>query len=183
MRRPCPQAHPHVCGEHAGGNGGADNQFGSSPRMRGTPPMSRPSSLPARLIPTYAGNTVSAGNAAAGCAAHPHVCGEHIRMPSANGPQIGSSPRMRGTLQQVKVGFLIVRLIPTYAGNTNRYRTGIASSSAHPHVCGEHPTTCVSTPPSSGSSPRMRGTPSADYGDVGGHGLIPTYAGNTCAAG
>ena len=49
----------------------------------------------------------------------------------------------------------------------------------HPHVCGEHCTTCIFSSSSSGSSPRMWGTPGfLRCGGVNGR-FIPTYVGNT----
>ena len=34
--------------------------------------------------------------------------------------------------------FTEVRLIPTYAGNTEKGKKKVAPIGAHPHVCGEH---------------------------------------------
>ena len=53
-------------------------------------------------------------------------------------PLIGSSPRMRGTLEGIFCGVHALRLIPTYAGNTRAGTAAPITSSAHPHVCGEH---------------------------------------------
>ena len=70
-------AHPHVCGEHNGFADYGTGCEGSSPRMRGTP-FIKSCTRPANgLIPTYAGNTLSAGAMRLVLRAHPHVCGEH----------------------------------------------------------------------------------------------------------
>ena len=50
--------------------------------------------------------------------AHPHVGGEHTLYTPTAKAGVGSSPRMRGTLQTAVVVGLVHGLIPTYAGNT-----------------------------------------------------------------
>ena len=70
--------------------------------------------------------------------AHPHVCGEHSPQAPAQQQQQGSSPRMRGTPQQLHKMQLIEGLIPTYAGNTLFGNVPGGAHGAHPHVCGEH---------------------------------------------
>ena len=101
MREPrgrlCRRAHPHVCGEHGSLYRRMGTQPGSSPRMRGTPPVSL--RLPYRhgLIPTYAGNTLELDSIGYTGGAHPHVCGEHGASSFTPWTSPGSSPRMRGT--------------------------------------------------------------------------------------
>ena len=86
---------------------------------------------------------------------------------------------MRGTLV-VGVGMRTPSgLIPTYAGNTHRYRAGAARCGAHPHVCGEHLGDTSGENVVEGSSPRMRGTHRSSHRRRSYRGLIPTYAGNT----
>ena len=52
-------AHPHVCGEHVCQSINSAQRTGSSPRMRGTRHVGRFHPDRVRLIPTYAGNTVT----------------------------------------------------------------------------------------------------------------------------
>ena len=66
--------------------------------MRGTPAQRRGRTGARRIIPAYAGNTrgrilfdLSGGD-------HPRVCGEHIIQGFIDALELGSSPRMRGTL-------------------------------------------------------------------------------------
>ena len=54
------RAHPHVCGEHWDTTRTISASAGSSPRMRGTHNGIPPTQNAAGLIPTYAGNTLSA---------------------------------------------------------------------------------------------------------------------------
>ena len=91
----------------------------------------------------------------------------------------GSSPRMRGTL--VSWTFIVSSLgiIPAYAGNTTRLPWRLRAFRDHPRVCGEHVVCMMTTEPSQGSSPRMRGTPRRDGKMRHAGRIIPAYAGNT----
>ena len=90
-------AHPHVCGEHLWVVPPAMRSWGSSPRMRGTLPLTVENVKGYGLIPTYAGNTCVRISFILTPRAHPHVCGEHPHMIRATVATMGSSPRMRGT--------------------------------------------------------------------------------------
>ena len=72
-------------------------------------------------------------------------------------------------------------LIPTYAGNTACGFFMTSLQMTHPHVCGEHGRTITLGGYFEGSSPRMRGTLIGEFPVGDKFGLIPTYAGNTCA--
>ena len=111
--------------------------------------------------------------------AHPHVCGEHLRLIRKRRFWTGSSPRMRGTQERQRQPTYPIGLIPTYAGNTGLVGTSEQPRGAHPHVCGEHGVRWQHRPPRQGSSPRMRGTPRFLPRCARSRGLIPTYAGNT----
>ena len=179
VQAPGSWAHPHVCGEHVVRGLGRWGLVGSSPRMRGTQ-MPQQSIVPvAGLIPTYAGNTMTAHKLSAGDGAHPHVCGEHPTVYSHPSLLQGSSPRMRGTHLLHDVLQTAVGLIPTYAGNTVMRRLMMVGARAHPHVCGEHWSDVGEFIPPRGSSPRMRGTLIRTQTRTRKRGLIPTYAGNT----
>ena len=152
---------------------------GSSPRMRGTR-IGTALALPAaRLIPTYAGNTRLPALVPRLAPAHPHVCGEHLRLITETWEGMGSSPRMRGTLAPLVKALQEVRLIPTYAGNTSWLAATGTTETAHPHVCGEHEHQNPREIRLHGSSPRMRGTLLRLKPPPRRLRLIPTYAGNT----
>ena len=70
------------------------------------------------IIPAYAGNTPRAGRGNAGGWDHPRVCGEHHRKTVLGRTDMGSSPRMRGTLFHCCSFGVMMRIIPAYAGNT-----------------------------------------------------------------
>ena len=147
--------------------------------MRGTPRAWSSSLAEMGLIPTYAGNTVVGIVQMERNGAHPHVCGEHGVVAESVGGGGGSSPRMRGTLEDSAEGVRTTGLIPTYAGNTSAEEIVSALSGAHPHVCGEHAIRASISSALRGSSPRMRGTPLTRLIVPILAGLIPTYAGNT----
>ncbi|KAB7789960.1 hypothetical protein F7D09_1510 [Bifidobacterium leontopitheci] len=112
--------HPRVCGEHSMSLRVHSASPGSSPRMRGTPVSARLVPAGVGIIPAYAGNTVFrsaiiratrdhprvCGNTSARSSAmgkvrdHPRVCGEHGGLVAGGFCVSGSSPRMRGTLEE-----------------------------------------------------------------------------------
>ena len=110
---------------------------------------------------------------------HPRVCGEHGDNNEESIEDLGSSPRMRGTL-----GFSVTNtndagIIPAYAGNTVRACSLRLVMWDHPRVCGEHPRDTAPRVQTRGSSPRMRGTLRPQGRDAACPGIIPAYAGNT----
>ena len=71
--------HPRACGEHRRFRNLNHVQYGSSPRVRGTP-SKRPVELSnSRFIPARAGNTQSRYHMIPSRAVHPRACGEHAR--------------------------------------------------------------------------------------------------------
>ena len=152
---------------------------GSSPRMRGTPEGCPYRDRWARIIPAHAGNTWRILAVCATPTDHPRACGEHVTILKTNLPRDGSSPRMRGT----RVGGVHIkshfRIIPAYAGNTNKGVRLFIGKADHPRVCGEHPFPPRVRNSATGSSPRMRGTlRRKDIGSIQAR-IIPAYAGNT----
>ena len=86
---------------------------------------------------------------------------------------------MRGTRIRFHEDDGKLGIIPAYAGNTPDGNMDLGHYWDHPRVCGEHHFVELDVSESTGSSPRMRGTP--DYRDfeLVVHGIIPAYAGNT----
>ena len=151
--------HPRVCGEHVPLPRRAGLSGGSSPRMRGA--RSRPctKSMPARIIPAYAGSTTSSSATAIASGDHPRVCGEHS-------PKSSLRTRHSG-------------IIPAYAGSTNTWDQLGPTNKDHPRVCGEHPPRRRAPCAGAGSSPRMRGAPMRCTTHSHTDGIIPAYAGST----
>ena len=126
--------------------------------MRGTLKRKDGGTANVRFIPAYAGNA--------------------LRCSPRTSASPGSSPRMRGTQEVQPRGLDDVRFIPAYAGNAYRFPPSLNSTPVHPRVCGERRTRGGGLSASSGSSPRMRGTPRT-WGHWFFHNrFIPAYAGN-----
>ncbi len=70
-----------------------------------------------RFIPTDVGNAKDNLVFKQAKAVHPHGCGERFKNGIEGMGIGGSSPRMWGTLRQLKPGALIGRFIPTDVGN------------------------------------------------------------------
>ena len=151
--------HPRVCGEHRTNATGADDQKGSSPRMRGTRHPAFATCGPNRD--------------------HPRVCGEHLFDGERACCGMGSSPRMRGTPNPRRSAPRRRGIIPAYAGNTSNSWWPVSASRDHPRVCGEHPMSNPLVHRFLGSSPRMRGTHRSWCTAGKEAGIIPAYAGNT----
>ena len=172
--------HPRVCGEHAprrgdrGCGGGFIpacagntymgnriylNQYGSSPRVRGTHERDGDHSVVGRFIPACAGNTRAGRRPLRRGTVHPRVCGEHPTSPADVQISAGSSPRVRGTPRTSPPKRRKCRFIPACAGNTGQ------ASVRRRRV--------------DGSSPRVRGTRAAGSTDARARRFIPACAGNT----
>ena len=175
---------------------------GSSPRMRGTQDQPVPWQGPVwfipadagthghvdvgtvwrRFIPADAGNTAPLSRRAYQRPVHPRGCGEHSPEERARIIASGSSPRMRGTRGFKRNEPLDTRFIPADAGNTPAARQRHTARPVHPRGCGEHANTDPTRRSASGSSPRMRGTPTPRQ-HLGNHRrFIPADAGNTWLA-
>ena len=157
-RRPS-TGHPRVRGEHG---------------RRALVPMAN-----SRVIPACAGNTCGHRFRGAPGPGHPRVRGEHNTRTGGGWPDVGSSPRARGTHEAAEPLIGLERVIPACAGNTSgRPRNG-SSPRGHPRVRGEHLASPDYSPFISGSSPRAQGTPppAARRGTQGR--VIPACAGNT----
>ena len=129
---------PAYAGNTGGEGAGHGHASGSSPRMRGTHLVVREVVLMAGIIPAYAGNTSGMRLAHSHWRDHPRVCGEHkiknaTALAKGDHPRVcgehpyriipipedmGSSPRMRGTLRHRRCRAGYRGIIPAYAGNT-----------------------------------------------------------------
>ena len=131
------------------------------------------------IIPAHAGNTLFFLFLGVSFWDHPRACGEHGRNVLSYSVELGSSPRMRGTLRKIEPKFAIDGIIPAHAGNTSSPQAGTYRRRDHPRACGEHCMGVTVSRPQAGSSPRMRGTrPIGKIADID-TGIIPAHAGNT----
>ena len=147
--------------------------------MRGKRTIQESDRVLIRLIPAHAGKTCLFQCLLQRSWAHPRACGEnpaHSRVPT---PVRGSSPRMRGKHNPVKIGLSQSGLIPAHAGKTVEPVGGGDHLRAHPRACGENlmgKYICENLP---GSSPRMRGKRLVVGVPKVAVGLIPAHAGKT----
>ena len=147
--------------------------------MRGTRPRYPRHGDCRRFIPACAGNTAQLWPQPARPAVHPRVCGEHTAGITSRLMLSGSSPRVRGTRPPISAKVWSSRFIPACAGNTRPSQSATVRMPVHPRVCGEHliiPPTIANVP---GSSPRVRGTPTARARQPKDRRFIPACAGNT----
>ena len=174
-----PAVQPRVCGEHPRNSPDCSSPNGSAPRMRGTRRCRQSVFLRHRFSPAYAGNTRDRPPTGLLGSVQPRVCGEHSPDAAEAATQIGSAPRMRGTLEVADHQEDRGRFSPAYAGNTWGRIRASPTPTVQPRVCGEHGKKRTAPLNSSGSAPRMRGTR-----DGGGQvpdrcRFSPAYAGNT----
>ena len=106
--------------------------------MRGSLPAGVSGSQPAGIIPAYAGLTAAQDDGHGGRRDHPRVCGAHCTYMANSGIQLGSSPRMRGSLGGLTDLVSPQGIIPAYAGLTYQQMTDAITSRDHPRVCGAH---------------------------------------------
>ena len=177
--RPCGWAHPRVCGENNADNTITFPRAGSSPRVRGKPPVVRESRDLGGLIPACAGKTSSNGTAGPVGPAHPRVCGENGNRSRGRYPGKGSSPRVRGKRTAAAHHGAAHRLIPACAGKTPGPPSTSRARWAHPRVCGENDNATALQCARHGSSPRVRGKLDERGLDALPPRLIPACAGKT----
>ena len=176
-------AHPHACGENVLARHQLLHQAGSSPRVRGKRRGCPCSTGGWRLIPARAGKTPPTRGAPPPASAHPRACGENPRRRDIEVLSAGSSPRVRGKLEDDVGRPPAVRLIPARAGKTSPALIHPSAVAAHPRACGENSTSRGRIVPSQGSSPRVRGKREQFLAEGGFGGLIPARAGKTVQEG
>ena len=71
------EEHPRVCGENTPTHTKRLQHLGTSPRMRGKPPLHQQKRGRRRNIPAYAGKTVISPAPISSAKEHPRVCGEN----------------------------------------------------------------------------------------------------------
>ena len=173
------QAHPRACGENAAADFSPASRPGSSPRVRGKRPRDPHPQSKRRLIPARAGKTFERLLQVGGLRAHPRACGENNMHYATLSRRLGSSPRVRGKLGELRQRDQHNRLIPARAGKTRREWYSLRDCRAHPRACGEnlwHPRGRMVR---LGSSPRVRGKPQVGESTKDDDGLIPARAGKT----
>ena len=111
---------------------------------------------------------------------HPRACGEHLGSLPPVKALNGSSPRLRGTFGHNTGKGCKGRFIPAPAGNIYGRVCGHELGPVHPRACGEHRRRRHLTPTPYGSSPRLRGTWTAQADALAAHGSSPRLRGTYC---
>ena len=92
---------------------------------------------------------------------------------------MGSSPHTRGAPPADGDVEPIFRIIPAYAGSTQRCQHRLQGTKDHPRIRGEHRQHRRRPERGRGSSPHTRGALNEIWVGDGGGGIIPAYAGST----
>ncbi len=150
--------HPRVCGERHASALCESRRVGSSPRVRGTHLVAGELGVADRFIPACAGNAMRCCATAGTTPVHPRVCGERNSQAVSLYRFVGSSPRVRGTLDCLRLPEYRARFIPACAGNAPADLGRQIRCTVHPRVCGERALAARSAACAAGSSPRVRGT-------------------------
>ena len=93
-------AHPRAYGERTDSYVDDRDEYGSPPRIRGTPAGLQRLATQVRLTPAHTGNASRAAGRSRRNSAHPRAYGERKRRRNHEEDDGGSPPRIRGTLQQ-----------------------------------------------------------------------------------
>ena len=131
---------------------------GSSPLVRGTAEKITIRELVNRFIPARAGNRQSRPRQKRHTAVHPRSCGEQSVAGITSTGTFGSSPLVRGTVNQLHGHAAHVRFIPARAGNSPPCAFLQAAAAVHPRSCGEQHAPDGNSVFDAGSSPLVRGT-------------------------
>ena len=135
---PCLPDHPRIRGEHRFFFFRDARLPGSSPHTRGALVFSGMTAAQARIIPAYAGSTLSRDSARRSPMDHPRIRGEHRLSGLYTGDGQGSSPHTRGAQPRPHRRHPKTRIIPAYVGSTRSASSAPCRSGDHPRIRGEH---------------------------------------------
>ena len=128
--------HPRACGANHSPVERCSAMSGSSPRVRGKPPLAVSLHGPRRIIPARAGQTVHTVTPPSKIPDHPRACGANADPDRMRRAVAGSSPRVRGKRHIVVVFERDIRIIPARAGQTVANASKAPGQTDHPRACG-----------------------------------------------
>ncbi len=166
-------------GEYVDSSLFAQPLYGSSPRVRGIPKVTRSPTAGARFIPACTGNTQSSWPQTNHSSVHPRVYGEYAFGALGHGDTSGSSPRVRGILFPMLFNQFDARFIPACTGNTIPSTKARRHPAVHPRVYGEYIIAGIPSGNEHGSSPRVRGILDSGVCVAPYPRFIPACTGNT----
>ena len=132
-------AHPRGCGADTSWIGNLFRNPGSSPRVRGRRQRIAADPVRCGLIPAGAGQTLPWSRSHRLNGAHPRGCGADDEEDATIASAKGSSPRVRGRLEEETMAFTHEGLIPAGAGQTPPTPPPSSQAGAHPRGCGADP--------------------------------------------
>ena len=147
--------------------------------MRGSRPLHECAHARLGIIPAGAGLTFLRWLRPVRARDHPRGCGAHCAAKSRKSELSGSSPRVRGSQAARAHGREPKGIIPAGAGLTTGSIFQMRKCRDHPRGCGAHDNLAHFTTCQSGSSPRVRGSPSLSHSPLHPAGIIPAGAGLT----
>ena len=130
--------HPRIRGAYLLSHRSTGKSMGSSPHTRGLLLLLCQYGLPGRIIPAYAGPTVLDLDGIIVDEDHPRIRGAYfIPAPGKNLIQ-GSSPHTRGLLKIAETPIRLHRIIPAYAGPTEKRQQKTTNLKDHPRIRGAY---------------------------------------------
>ena len=157
IRRPPCRDHPRMCGEHCHCNPIRPRKGGSSPHVRGARDDAIIDYPGPGIIPACAGSTSCCLSAIVFVGDHPRMCGEHTGSKHVGLSYTGSSPHVRGALDELVQQIRCRGIIPACAGSTRLSPNVTECHRDHPRMCGEHRSSPILAWGRWGSSPHVRG--------------------------
>ena len=151
------QDHPRACGEQPGHSQGEIIDEGSSPRVRGAGFDQRVLELGHGIIPARAGSSGARAHSVPMARDHPRACGEQPTFSRLRWFSPGSSPRVRGAVEDLRAVLALSGIIPARAGSRVGSSRRARASWDHPRACGEQELLRIIGIGGEGSSPRVRG--------------------------
>ena len=171
--------HPRLRGVDRRRSGSRHGCAGSSPLTRGRLELQPIHARRARIIPAYAGSTLTIVHAPDVTWDHPRLRGVDLPKSAIARSSNGSSPLTRGRLRSSSDIGARPRIIPAYAGSTQWWSRCESFQWDHPRLRGvdQHPTKAVWS--FDGSSPLTRGRLTLVPNPPDVSRIIPAYAGST----
>ena len=154
-------------------------QGGSSPLVRGQLFTDFLVANPCRIIPARAGPTRRRLRREVHHSDHPRSCGANTLIQVRFFCKFGSSPLVRGQLDDSSAYMYTLRIIPARAGPTQCADSDERVHADHPRSCGANPERRNHGTQDDGSSPLVRGQQTQFTGNRSNLRIIPARAGPT----
>ena len=152
---------------------------GSPPRMRGKDQRTYPRGTRPGITPAHAGKRGGKNSGKVSAWDHPRACGEKFLSVLHVITILGSPPRMRGKVRELRESIIRQGITPAHAGKRPPPTGGGISARDHPRACGEKLSTDSAGCQVPGSPPRMRGKATSTISHNRRMGITPAHAGKS----